>query len=546
MKFEKYSDNTQRVISVKAIEDWRKHVSLNDLPASAKALYITLLDCNKAKVSYEERYEILALLGPLYSCIVQALKKNYSEKEVLSHNERMIADLVNVLNIEMLNGYKLVITQGTKRFFYDKKIIIPAFQRALNLCTKILFNAYEQHRAPIPGAWLEFHQIYNLAKKHGLLTKSLKKYSDIPCRVDSIENIYKHYLLFAICHPHRMMKKQISLLCYTTESWAPLLILSKANKKNTHLFMVDMSQDAGPKHATTAQLKNPNCYYLDIDRVNRRLSTLLKTLKSKEDPARLGFNASEMSIPESLIEILLSSWKSIIERAQQRTRAQGMVQVCLGLTASFNVISNAEGLISEILPDVSDEESIDLGNIPLPDHQNGTENVKQVFYRCELVDESIGGYCLKWQEEIPPQLQCGEIIAIRSEDGEDNWTIGNIRWLKTEDDQTVMIGIQILSTLAAPVTARLIDATTQHGIPTLLLPEIEENKKPMTLITPSLPFKSGQEIELDYQGQAYPVMLQKSYSKSTLYQEFAVEFLHNKILLPSQERQQPPSISVSK
>lgn len=546
MKFEKYSNNTERVISLKAIEDWRKHVSLNDLPASAKTLYTTLLDCNKAKLSYDERYKILALLSPLLSCITQALKKNYDEKEVLTQSERIIADLVNVLNIEMLNGYKLVIQSACKRFFYDKKIVISSFQRALTICTRILFSAYEQHRASIPGVWLEFHQLYKLAKKKWLLNKSLKKYSDVACRLDSLEDIYKHYLLFAICHPHRMMKKQITLLCYTSETWAPYLILTKSNKKNNHLFMVDMSQDFGPKHAGLTQNKNPDCYYLNVEKVIRRLTILLEALRSKEDPARLSLNASEMSLSESMIEILLLSWKSITERAQQRTKAQGMVEVCLGLAACVKVISNNEVLCPEVLLDVSDEnESIDLGNIPLPEHQTSTEIIsKQIIYHGELIDESIGGYCLKWQGEVPPQLQCGEIIGIRSENGEENWTIGNIRWLKTEDDQTVMIGIQILSTYAAPVSARFIDATSQQGIATLLLPEIEENDKPMTLVTPSLPFKSGQEIELEYLGQVYPVMLQKSYSQSTLYQEFALEFLHNTINL-SPSDQLPPTISVS-
>src|SRR5690606_26114748 len=76
-----------------------------------------------------------------------------------------------------------------------------------------------------------------------------------------------------------------------------------------------------------------------------------------------------------------------------------------------------------------------------------------------------------------------------------------VRWIRQNRDGTAM-GIELLSPRAIPVAARVIQKV---GGPTtyaraLLLPELAPIGQPATLITPRVPFQSGQKIHIQKQG----------------------------------------------
>jgi hypothetical protein len=277
-----------------------------------------------------------------------------------------------------------------------------------------------------------------------------------------------------------------------------------------------------------------------MDKVVDRLHKLL-SLRGGLENSKLAkaFSSSELALPHNFIEALLNSWRSLSERAHERQKIHGHVSLCLGIAASHWFISN-EKFVS--LPDADithisqDAEIIDMDVATNPDNPapKASNTTKYKRYICELIDHSEGGFCLKWLQEIPTQLQCGEIVALEKEvrPGKKTWIIGTIRWLKNEEDQTILIGIQMLSPEVIPVKSCLSNTHTGHMTPTLLFPEQPQSEKPMTLITPSLPFKTGQEIDIEYEQQIFPVCLQKSYSLSPSYQEFGLEFLHQRLVVP--------------
>jgi hypothetical protein len=84
------------------------------------------------------------------------------------------------------------------------------------------------------------------------------------------------------------------------------------------------------------------------------------------------------------------------------------------------------------------------------------------------------------------------------------------------------------------VKTRLADAETLQSVPTILLAQRPENGKPVTMISPLLPFKAGNDVELDYLGKRYPARLKRSFSPSPSYQEFEVEFLQDQLIFPNE------------
>jgi hypothetical protein len=528
----------KREMSSKAIEQWRRQLSMTDVGASAKALYVTLQDCHQANLSYQERFDILSTLRPTLSYIFQSLQKFYDTQEVLNENQRSIADLVNALNYEMINGYKLVIEGVCSQFFCNQNILIGSLQNALAYCTKIIFYSYEQHRPTPEGIWLELHHLFEFARKRRIDQKSLKNFLAWQARYKTLADIYKQCLLFSIANPNHLRRAQITQLFYALEVWAPLLKLKENDQSESCLYIVDVNQDSPPRYAGLYQEPPTYCYYLNLEIINDRLVKLLSMHgASNNDKLTKLFSTAELALPYSHIESILSSWRSLRERAHERKRIQGQIKVCLGINACHWYLNDNYGMPNIVHEDtpVSIEE-IDIDVLPHSSDPDDVIGAKFPISACEIIDQSPKGFCLKWTQEIPTQLQSGEIIGLQSDlpSVGKAWSIGVIRWLKSESAQATLIGIELLSTQALPVKARLAETTAQYSIPTIVLPEQSESHKPMRLITPPLPFKVGNEIEIEYESQIYTATLQKSFGATSSYQEFGLHFAYQQLTFPHQ------------
>lgn len=519
-----------RDFSISEVDAWRSQLPLSNVAASAKSLYHFLQDLHQAPLNAQDRFAILSHLRPTLSYLCDILGKIYTEREVLSDKQQLIAELVNALHFEMLTGYKLVIDTALNSLLTKKKLFISALLNAMVCCEKIIFDTYKQHRDPPRGIWYEFNTLYLLAKNKGVSQKSLSNHVEWQSRFNTLEELYKNCLLFAISNPYRLTKLEVAHLTYALEVWSPLLILKPLSQDSQGLFVIDVNSDQAPHYAALNPTPSPSSFMLVLDKITLRLEKLLqdKTNATGKKSSNY-FLEAEQLLPNAFIEYLLGSWQYIRERAQKRDKAQGTISVCLGISTCHWFISDQIGAQTQQHDITQDFHVIDLSM-----DQGGQKSLSYQCYDCQLVDQSEGGYCLQWTEEIPPQLQCGEIIALQRiiPNQAKSWTIGTIRWLRHEKDHTILLGVQVLSHEVLAVYSSLEDAQSEHQTATLLLAEQSLHNKPKTLITPSLPFKAGQEIKVAFQNHAYPAVLQKNYSLSPCYQQFGIEFLYEQPDIP--------------
>jgi len=70
-----------------------------------------------------------------------------------------------------------------------------------------------------------------------------------------------------------------------------------------------------------------------------------------------------------------------------------------------------------------------------------------------VVDQSLGGYRIRWAQDAHLRLRVGEVVGVRVGDVEDpaDWMLGILRWLRYEGDGHVMAGIELVSRSVAPV-----------------------------------------------------------------------------------------------
>jgi hypothetical protein len=84
---------------------------------------------------------------------------------------------------------------------------------------------------------------------------------------------------------------------------------------------------------------------------------------------------------------------------------------------------------------------------------NPENSARAVRVQAEVVDQSLGGYRMRWAQDPQLRLRVGEVVGIQTGTDEEaaDWMLGLLRWLRYEADGQVMAGVELLSRSAAAV-----------------------------------------------------------------------------------------------
>ncbi|MDX5298326.1 MAG: GTPase, partial [Gammaproteobacteria bacterium] len=143
-----------------------------------------------------------------------------------------------------------------------------------------------------------------------------------------------------------------------------------------------------------------------------------------------------------------------------------------------------------------------------------------------LVNTSPGGYCINWDDDIPSNLQAGEILGVR-EASQHPWSIAVIRWIRQIKQHGTQVGVELLAPSARPVGVRLIQkvGNSSEFLRGLLLPELSSIGQPATLITPRLPFQTGNRVTLFQEGRDAQGVLNRRVSATGSVSQFELKLL---------------------
>ena len=153
------------------------------------------------------------------------------------------------------------------------------------------------------------------------------------------------------------------------------------------------------------------------------------------------------------------------------------------------------------------------------------EEEKHPLYDCHAVNASPGGYCLQLGGEVASRVRTGEILGLR-EDGNGDWALAIIRWLRRVEGGEVMFGVELLSPMADPLGARILNRKPPSDpMRALLLPEIKLVGQAETLLVPKVGFREGQRVELMHQGDTRNVRLVRQLPLTGSYARFEIQYI---------------------
>lgn len=138
-------------------------------------------------------------------------------------------------------------------------------------------------------------------------------------------------------------------------------------------------------------------------------------------------------------------------------------------------------------------------NSTLPAWVKASINDASEPFSCMTDNESACGYCILWPGPNTPKIRVGEVLGIHLSANEGNsFRIGVSRWIRNIPGQSLQVGLEIigLSSEAASIRKEGTAKTNEFSTKCILLPEDPSTGKLPTLLTPVLPFGTGDNLIL--------------------------------------------------
>lgn len=553
-----------------ALSAWLETLPKTNLGQTTRSLFETITELNRVRLTPGLRLQLLDTLRPAIYFAVAGLRRHYlNQPIVLPEQAQKVAKLAHVLFQEMVTGYLLTATQAQEDerqsgLTQPRQGIAIALHRALADTAQNLLRDSQLYHSARRGSWHTFHQIAALAWEQQLERLAV---ADAQSGDSTLEAAYLRGLLIGSSRTFQMRQEDQAKIFGHLIEWSRLASLCG---RDEGLFVIDPAGDDGPIYRLY-QPADASSNALGLD--TRALGEHLRQQRG-DDEALI----NDQQLSNDLLAHLALAWTTAPSRAHERTAVAEPIELTLGLTAThhfcagemdFSLLLSKDGYIKvskpednpflrskeqapnkHRTPDVWDSPYQNRGLANFSDDsieytmrsqhkvvEQAKSREKFQFYPTETINISPGGYCLRWSGASAAQIRTGEIIGIRERDHK-NWSVGVVRWVRLHDSGP-HLGIELLSPTATPFGARVVQKAGPQGEfqRVLVLPEIKQTGQPTTMITPRLPFRSGQKVVMVYRDKETRVQLVRRLQSTAAFSQF--EFRRLGVVAPAPAPESP-------
>ena len=508
--------------SLSGFEAWAKKLPMANVGASAKMLFQATRELNTTEIPSAQRYKMLEIIRAQVYSICNLLSKRFLNQPVMHNdNDVKIVQLAQTLQLQLATGYKhIVINELSQRKKDTAKVLTFAIHRAITDISHTILRAFQLYTQPPQYAWLDIHQLYALAESKNIsqyaVKDNLMKYAEGA----TIEEAYARILLLGCCKPNQLRQLELSSIYRASELWSNLVRVTLATEHKA-LFIFPQHRDAPPIYRSLAQ-QAPTGITRGLN-TSALVSALQKHLSQDSDIVTIPDDLSD-----GVIQHLIHAWGDMTERSFRRTLDSGEIQLAIGFLSSHFYSANEQSFPyllkrwnteipeakNKSQPQSSDiwDQSFDAGNNFgsqaenisfdainfISEHREEMEDdgPKGKAYDAAIINSSPGGYGIAL-ENPPASVQTGELVVLK-EKRINNWSVGCIRWIRSQRNQPTQIGIELVAPKADPIAIRILNKTGENGelIRGLRVPALPAAGQEETLILPTVPFKLGSKAEI--------------------------------------------------
>ncbi len=551
----------------KAVDEWLDSLPRGNVGETARRLFETMVTANRYKYAYQHRQHFLDASRETVAYVTDAMKRHFvGINSPLPAKNQKIAAATREIHQAMAVGYMICIENFLSHslFFSDTKLLATLIQRAMNAFGRVLLTCYQTYTPYPSGIWSDLHRLYSAAEQHKVLTVSLVDEQNVHAVKTNILGEYMRLIILALASPYRLRHGEVGKVYTVLERWVHKTRLTTPDKDSSKVatkFGVNLASDEPPRSLslTTETCSSEFCRILDTTSLSNAIRKDLKHGFKTGETTITSLDMSRPDLSHDLMKRLLIAWCIVPKRSFPRTQKQEHVQVVLGLTTIHQIIisgskkkadqeifekaahynaGHAKSSVNDAKPDVwemiyfpTDVEGFDTLEEQFSKENNGKTNpAKKPEQQPEtwmILNEGARGYCLQTIGQTASRVQVGELIGVRRSTRESTWKwgVGVIRWLRNNPAEGLMLGIEMLTPDAAAIGLRAVTNAKHDYQRTLMLPELPAMNQPTSLITPSVPYRVGQQLVINLLGQEILIKLSKQVLNTGLFAQFMFDIM---------------------
>jgi len=482
------------------LKQWLAELPIMDVAETVRRLHAAISPLNELTLSDAERLKLLEV----YRQGLEEVFLIYDEQrlKVLSlpaEERQRLADDIMGLYLELANGYKILVRNGFDEGDDPARdgFLLQTIYRAMELIGLAVLYARRVDRPTPELAWVELHQLYAFCEKRDALQKRVKvaRHESI---VPTVERVYTQSLLMAVMDTRQLTGAELMELFLLLEEYSSLCAISREmlDEARPGCFVIDLMADKPPQTLTAGQVTarewmRPRT--LDIMPVRDAVEAWLAQHRL-EDGA---MQNQDLRPTRVLAGLLGSHWG----RKGPRSAARRFVKVALGLKALEYFLSDPEHLTQACRTEVH-------GGIEVLSLESEDE-VRYQLGDWQMLDQSDTGCLLLGRvsaaDEKPVVGSLLGVVGFLPEIGQQNLSIGIVRWRGEISEGRSKLGVEIIEGAAQPIlfgsTVQDLDQAPELGF---YFPKNNAEGRPASLL---LPRRASQDsLHVRVKGQAFEVV----------------------------------------
>jgi len=438
----------------KKVRDWIKALPRANAQATQTELERALASLARQSLSGNTRLGVLEELRPTVVESIDLLQQSYAGSALpLTASKSQAAQLAEDFHLLLAHGYRKAAVEicapsGSVPMLRGASVA-QCLERAAFHFSRALGVAWRIYRAPSIGLWQGLHRVYLFAASSKLETKAVEdKYAGASIDVHSL---YLQALLMAVTNPLAFSQGEQDTLWQVVRSFSSACdLLRKPPEDNAPVVPEDADRGPGPgaKDETHSQ-------WLDIRPFVQAVEDALGRVRDGHAdlvPAR----GMGIKFPVEALLRLKRSFGLAAARVHKRLDASHELRTVIGMSCVHFYLSGERDFDTFLRQStshavhVADRASWASG---------GTEAARVPVHVARVLDQSLGGYRVTWDNANQIRARVGELVGITlaAEDEDPDWMVGVLRWLRYEPDGALSAGIELVSRQASAIGLRIHD-----------------------------------------------------------------------------------------
>ncbi len=523
-----------------SVKSWVDSLPMASVKESARKVYEALKEVNQLDIAPKQRFGLLEQMRQPVGHISGELERRYVGASFpLPMVQYRIASLNQKFQEVMATGYKLVLAgllepaPSLLKRLVERPMICTAVHRALRYMGQILLRSYQIYGPYPENTWREIHHLFQFASSLGCVDRRIRDDQYTQVTKTTAEEAYKQILLFALASPYRLRPGESTVVYRALEAWSSYCRLSRISEADNDLqglFAIQPDTDQQPTYLELrTQHVGQTAWVLDT----AELGALLR-----QETARLGDNtrytpSAELpaGLSADLLARLMRSWGIMTERGSERQRQDGEIEIVLGFAAAHHALTALGSSPRTVKGEIPNRVELTIEDSTAAPWAVPTDNDSERIesYLCSVLDETPAGLRLQWYGDSRLKLTVGNLIALRrpDADSQSSWTLGVVRWMRSEQADSVQFGIQLLSGKPEPIAIQPRVAGRSSGRPVdgfRLIPE-DQDIQPCLVAPGFLEHFDHPEVLLISQGTEQAFKLTRLIESTGVLAQFELEVM---------------------